>query len=319
MGSNVDFQALDQLIPLHVVINSAGKITHIGPTLRKLAAGSLERAGFTDWFRVVKPIEGGDLCEFSELLGKPLVLELQLDNPVSLKAHCVKMGESFVFALSFGFSVAQAVNRFNLSDADFAPTDQTIGMLYLSEAYALSLGEFRNLSLRQEGAKRLAEIEAHTDPLTGLFNRRGLNAALRDIQQSGQDFAIMQIDLDHFKAVNDGLGHAAGDGVLMRVAEILTAETRKNDLVSRNGGDEFTIVLADVSDIGIAEEIGNRVVERIKQPMTLPQGDCRVSASVGTAFSMSFDDKDVDALVERADASLYASKSAGRGRQTLYL
>lgn len=243
-----DFGALDQLIPMHVVVDRTGQMLHFGPTFRKLVRSDAKAGRFEEWFRIVKPMDDSGQRTIPDLIGRPLVLELLLAERVSFNAQCVEMGGNFVFALSFGFAVAKAVQRFKLTDEDFAPTDQTIGMLYLSEAYALSLGEFRNLSLRQEGAKRLAEIEAHTDPLTGLFNRRGLNAALREIRQSGQEFAIMQLDLDHFKAVNDGLGHAAGDGVLMRVAEILTVETRKNDLVSRNGGDEFTIVLTDVSD-----------------------------------------------------------------------
>lgn len=314
-----DFEALDQLMPMHVVVDPQGCITHTGPTMSKLVGAECLGSPFLQCFKVVKPSVEASASDLSALCGRSLVVELGLDAPVTLKAHCVQLGEATIVDMSFGFSVAEAVRRFNLTRADFAPTDQAIGMLYLSEAYALSLGEFRNLSLRQEGAKRLAEIEAHTDPLTGLFNRRGLDAAMREVQQSGQDFAVMQIDLDHFKAVNDGLGHAAGDAVLVRVAEVLVSETRKQDLVARNGGDEFTVILTDVSDIAVAEDIGGRIVERIKQPMQLPQGDCRISASVGTAFSHSFDETNVDALIELADASLYKSKSSGRGRQTLHV
>lgn len=313
------FQALDQLMPLHAVADFNGQIVHVGPTLAKLIGQRRSHRMLSDLFRVIKPKKEHGFQDLQGLAGRTLMLELRLEQPEVLKAHCVVLGDKLIFALSFGFTIVDAVRRFGLSDSDFAATDQTIGMLYLSEAYALSLGEFRNLSLRLEGAKRLAEVEAHTDALTGLFNRRGLDAALRDLQQSGQEFAIMQIDLDHFKQVNDGLGHAAGDGVLTRVAEILTLETRKHDLVSRNGGDEFTIVLADVTDRATAEEIGDRIVERIKQPMTLPQGECRVSASVGTAFSFSQNTRDVEALIEKADASLYQSKSDGRGRQTLHV
>ncbi|MFC6759321.1 GGDEF domain-containing protein [Sulfitobacter porphyrae] len=158
--------------------------------------------------------------------------------------------------LSFGISIVDGVRDYALSNADFAATDLAIEMLYLIEAKTAAMDESRRLNLRLQGAKIAAEQEADTDALTGLGNRRALNNVLTRMVAGRVPFAVMQIDLDYFKSVNDTLGHAAGDHVLQTVAQIMVEETRNKDTVARVGGDEFTVVLVDVRDADILRRVG---------------------------------------------------------------
>ncbi len=308
---------LNWLCPMHLVLDRSGQILHCGPTLLKVVQEDIIGRNFFELFCLVKPTLSGSIDAFQSIEAQSLVVEVEVSSPLQLKGICTRLGEYYVVDFSFGFSVVEAVQRYELSASDFSPTDQTMGMLYLSEAKSLALEEFGRLSSRLEGAKRIAEVEAHTDALTGLLNRRGLESALNEAIKNWGEFAIMQLDLDHFKAVNDGMGHSAGDEVLVHVARILRKETRKHDLLCRNGGDEFLIVLTNISERAVAEETGNRIVAEIKKTMQLSEGACRVSASLGTVLSGSLADVDIAKLLTEADKALYASKASGRGRQTL--
>lgn len=308
---------LNCLCPMHVIVDTNGRILHCGTTLSKVVERAVTGRSFFEVFNLVKPRLVGSSDAFEELDGQSIVVDLAQEKAPQLKGLCARVGDIHVVDFSFGISVVEAVKLYGLTASDFSPTDQTMGMLYLFEAKSLALEEFKRLSSRLEGAKRVAEVEAHTDALTGLLNRRGLENALREALNRRDEFAVMQLDLDHFKAVNDGLGHAAGDEVLVHVGQILQKETRKHDLLCRNGGDEFTVVLTNISKRKVAEEIGNRIVAEIKKPMTLRSGSCRVSASLGTVLSGSRNASNVSDLLQEADKALYASKAAGRGRQTL--
>ncbi len=164
-----------------------------------------------------------------------------------------------------------------------------------------------------QDAQRLAERDA----LTGLFNRRGLtlgleNALLRQQREPGQGIAVMQIDLDFFKQVNDSCGHEAGDTVLRHVAQVLNGAVRHTDLVARPGGDEFTVVLIGVDSVGRAEAIARQIIEALNQPIDIGGGaKARIGASIGVAFIGSGEESPRGAL-RRADEAMYAAKRSGR-------
>lgn len=307
--------ALDLLCPMHLVLSVDGEIVHAGPTVRRLLPDAPLPIAFTRGFRISKP-EGCSVKTLSEHLGRSITAVPRSHPNLKLKGVCVRIGDTFVLNLSFGLSAVEAVKTLNLTNTDFAPTDPTIGMLYLAEAKTMALEEFRNLSHRLEGAKRLAELDASTDPLTGLLNRRGFEDLVGPLLTSSEPFAVLQIDLDHFKAVNDGLGHAAGDELLQKTALILRQETRKGDLICRNGGDEFTLVIRDVADPDVARGIGERIVSRLKKPLQLTAGSARISASVGLAWSDNYARDMLERIFQDADKALYSSKASGRGRQT---
>jgi diguanylate cyclase (GGDEF)-like protein len=165
---------------------------------------------------------------------------------------------------------------------------------------------------RQVELIRTQEILAATDPLTGIPNRRAFLdrvAAAVDAAASGRPTVVCLVDLDGFKAVNDGSGHAAGDALLTAVASALGAAVRETDTVARLGGDEFA-VLADVSGSRPGEELA----ERLCAAVASAGWRSGVTASVGVAEVRPGDD--VGDLMHRADAAMYRSKSAGGNQVT---
>ena len=202
--------ALDTLHPMYVLCDADGVIWRVGRTLAKLIGSDRVGSGLGAVFGLVGRNEPLHLVA----AGQRLQVRVAAVPGVQLTGVASDIGSWRVFDFSFGLEAMQAVRQFALTSTDFAPTDQTINMLYLSEAKSLALEEFRRLSLRLDGARHAAELQASTDALTGLQNRRGLEAFLTEAAEMGEALAILLIDLDHFKAVNDQLGHAAGDHVL---------------------------------------------------------------------------------------------------------
>lgn len=158
---------------------------------------------------------------------------------------------------------------------------------------------------------------AATDVLTGLPNRRAFTAAFeREIARAGRigvPLSLVLFDLDHFKAVNDRFGHAAGDDALQRFGEILTAESRPGDLVARLGGEEFTAVLFDCDAEG-ARGWAERVAARLRDESERQEIPLTTSAGV---ISVDGADATLDRMLIGADSALYAAKAAGRRRVEL--
>jgi diguanylate cyclase (GGDEF)-like protein/PAS domain S-box-containing protein len=172
-----------------------------------------------------------------------------------------------------------------------------------------------------EDRRRRAEIErrAAYDGLTDLLNRTSVFAALRAALTTvgaaggaGRGLAVVFIDLDRFKPINDKYGHAVGDRVLQVVAERLRGATREadsGDIVGRTGGDEFLVVCPAMPSLAAAQRLGARVAAAVQQPLEIGDALLEPSCSVGVAWT-SDPHEDVDALVARADAAMYASKRA---------
>lgn len=311
---------LDVLCPMHLMLDRAGVILHAGPTIIKLRpALSWIGLNFFDVFEVLRP-RGTD--SFDALIaGRSAKLHLSLRGspPAQLKGSLVPADSGqLILDLSFGISVLQGVRDYQLSNGDFAVTDLAIEMLYLIEAKDAAMEASRSLNLRLQGAMLAAEQQAFTDTLTGLGNRRALDQVLERLLASDASFAVMHIDLDYFKTVNDTLGHAAGDHVLQRVAAVMREETRKSDLVARVGGDEFTVVLPAVNDIAVLERVGARIIERIEEPVPFGAHTCEISASIGTAWVQNGAIVTREDILQEADIALYASKHKGRAQQTFY-
>ncbi|APE42965.1 GGDEF domain-containing protein [Sulfitobacter alexandrii] len=314
--------ALDVLCPMHLVIGAAGRILHAGPTACKLGRDRrLEGQEFLDVFAVNRPRAIACFDDLRRLRDTRLHLEMRAPPHTALKAVLVPAGdaeERLIVNLSFGISIAEGVRDFALSNADFAATDLAIEMLYLMEAKTAAMEESRRLNHRLQGARIAAEQQAVTDTLTGLANRRALTGVLARLAAGRVPFALMQIDLDFFKAVNDTLGHAAGDHVLRQVARIMREETRDCDTVARVGGDEFTVVLPDVHSADTLRRTGARIIERVAEPIPFDGHQCRVSASIGTVWAREGHAGGMDLLMADADLALYASKRAGRARHTFF-
>jgi diguanylate cyclase (GGDEF)-like protein len=174
---------------------------------------------------------------------------------------------------------------------------------------------------RHEARNRLTWL-AQYDPLTNLPNRRRLAQCLEDaIARAGRDgdrAAVMFIDLDRFKNVNDMLGHGVGDQLLVQAAKRLRACARDEDVVARLGGDEFAVVLPAVEDDGIAAAIAGRVIDALAQPFYLAGQPLFVSASVGIA-TYPENGRDAETLLKNADTAMYGAKNGGRNNYQFYV
>ena len=159
--------------------------------------------------------------------------------------------------------------------------------------------------------------QANFDTLTGLPNRRmfydRLEQEIKKSHRSGLPMALMLLDLDHFKEVNDTLGHAQGDVLLVEAARRITECIRASDTVARLGGDEFTVILSEMEDVNSVERIAQNIIERLAVPFQLLQETAYVSASMGVALYPN-DAQNIDSLIKNADQAMYLAKDSGRNR-----
>ena len=177
--------------------------------------------------------------------------------------------------------------------------------------YVALCSDISTLMATQERLERLA----FHDPLTGLPNRLlfrdRLDHALLRARREGHQVALLFVDLDHFKRVNDTFGHPAGDQLLRQVAQRLSAALRNEDTVARVGGDEFVVILEGLGDDTDVAEVAEQIIERFGEPLIL--GDERLLVSLSIGISLYPDDADdASKLLERADRALYRTKAGGR-------
>jgi diguanylate cyclase (GGDEF)-like protein len=165
---------------------------------------------------------------------------------------------------------------------------------------------------------RIAELETHAerDPLTGIFNRRGFERELRraaaHVRRYGGSAALVYLDLDGFKPVNDRHGHAAGDAVLKVVAGALLGAVRASDMVARIGGDEFAVLLWNLT--GEAARNKADAIERTIAETTVPWGGQALAVGATAGIAVLLGDSDVIELLARADAAMYARKAQRRAK-----
>jgi diguanylate cyclase (GGDEF)-like protein/PAS domain S-box-containing protein len=184
------------------------------------------------------------------------------------------------------------------------------------------LGVQKNVTARIDAERRIQEL-AYLDSLTGLANRAALtdelDRALAQAQANDNQFALLFIDIDDFKRINDTHGHAAGDAVLRAVADRLRAVVRGGDVLARSGGDEFQVLVRNVPNVGqIAADLATRVVDCLHEPVFLGSGrPIRVRASVGVSCHPR-DATTVEELLGHADAAMYVAKGAGKNRFHVY-
>lgn len=231
---------------------------------------------------------------------------------VALGVIALDVAGGVATALGYGPLVSQG-----LSD------DGRIAMLqlYLGGAclmtipMSLVVTERRRLAARLEDSRRELERLSRVDALTGLANRREfderLDLALKRLQRPHAPAAVLCLDIDHFKTINDTHGHAVGDTVLREFADRLRASERETDLVARPGGDEFAILIED-AEPGSAEAVADKILAAARAPVQANGTAIQISTSIGIAYARG--PVTAEALLEQADAALYSAKKAGRGR-----
>ncbi len=261
------------------------------------------------------------------LLGVAVVglRNLDLLPTTFLSFYAMQMGSAMEMLL-LSFALANRINGLRrekdaAQSEALATKQQLVGALQRSEAslerrVAERTGELEEANARLRENERQLQALAHTDTLTGLANRLLFDARLEQSMQHARrshgQIALLLVDLDHFKPINDGYGHAIGDEVLRGTAQRFRAAVREVDTVARLGGDEFAIVLAAIGGSADAERMADKIVASLREPMRVLGLPLEITGSVGVAM-FSGGDLSPAELLRRADQAMYAAKEAGRG------
>jgi diguanylate cyclase (GGDEF)-like protein len=329
---------LDWLMPMHLMLDADARVLGHGRTAGRLFGGrSVLGESFIDMFDLRSPRSLTCAEDLAAVAGQSLRLSLRGGAFGHLRLRGVLLpyagrdaasdggrnggssggssgAQGWIVNLSFGIDLPRAVTQLQLTDADFAPTDLAMELLYLVEANLAVTGELGALAGRLEGARSQAREEAETDTLTGLRNRRACDSVLARLCREGDGFAALHLDLDFFKAVNDTLGHAAGDHVLVHVAGVMASSSRGGDCLARVGGDEFVMLLPGAVDPAVVQGVAERMIAALEHPIPFGDSFCRISASIGFTLVRAGEVVDPAQVMAEADAALYAAKNAGRGR-----
>jgi diguanylate cyclase (GGDEF)-like protein len=242
-----------------------------------------------------------------------------------LSFYAMQMGSAMEMLL-LSFALANRINGLRrekdaAQSEALATKQQLVGALQRSETslerrVAERTGELEEANARLRENERQLQALAHTDTLTGLANRLLFDARLEQSMQHARrshgQIALLLVDLDHFKPINDGYGHAIGDEVLRCTAERFRAAVREVDTVARLGGDEFAIVLAAIGGGADAERMADKIVASLREPMRVLGLPLEITGSVGVAM-FSGGELSPAELLRRADQAMYAAKEAGRG------
>ena len=182
------------------------------------------------------------------------------------------------------------------------------------------ISSFADISERKADQERIHYL-AHHDALTGLINRfsleERLSQAMHTAERNKTQLALIFIDMDRFKLINDTLGHAAGDDLLIEVARRLKQSVRESDIVARIGGDEFVIVLTEINDSLSAAPVARSIVEKLGEPYVINQQSVFSSPSMGISLYPT-DASDADSLMKNADSAMYHAKDQGRNNYQFF-
>jgi diguanylate cyclase (GGDEF)-like protein len=308
----------DRLLPMHVNVARDGRIRHAGPTFLKMTArGDVIGQPLPDVIDIRKPRAVATYDDLLSLEGQRLTLALRTAPDLALRGVGTALpgGEGVLIDISLGPGFQRAVAHFDLTMSDFSHCDQTVELLYLAEANAAIARLSKQLTARLSAAREEAEQQALTDALTGLSNRRAMDADLaRFLGEPDLPLSLLHIDLDYFKQMNDTLGHAAGDSMLVRVGDILRSELRSTDIPARMGGDEFLVLMHGKIGAEDLARLAQRLIRRIEEPVAFDGEIAQVSASIGIASTASYAERPgLQHFLADADAALYRAKAAGRG------
>ena len=194
----------------------------------------------------------------------------------------------------------------------YKESDALAKAMKIANATIKKLESAKNKLVKQQN---IIYKQAHYDHLTSLANRSLLHQRfellIQESTENGKKFAILFLDLDHFKDINDSLGHDVGDELLVRVAKVLLQATRKTDTVARIGGDEFIILLGDVEHEKTIIPIAQKLLSTLREPLKIHEHHLHVTTSIGISVYPNHG-SDFNTLLKNADLALYEAKAAGR-------
>ncbi len=254
------------------------------------------------------------LCDILGYTGKEMeqlyFQDITHPDDLALELACVKR------LLAGEVNSCQIEKRYVRKDGQAVWTQVTQSVLRDAGGEPLSLiAQVEDITERRRAQEQIRQL-AYYDTLTGLPNRRLLLDRLRhDLDQARRfqrSLAIMFLDLDRFKQINDTLGHDVGDELLKVVAARLGACIRSGDTVSRQGGDEFVIVLAEIAHAQDAARVAEKTIQSLAEPIVVRGNELRITASIGIAVYPDNGTDDMQELMKKADQAMYAAKEAGR-------
>ncbi len=239
------------------------------------------------------------------------------DDGMRGNVELVLLGERVEFEYSHG--EGENARFLQITYAPHFDLDGEVLGFYLlaSDISALKLAQLQQEHAAQElaTAARRLEFLAHHDTLTALPNRAMLQErvgqAVSLARRHGKSIGVLFVDLDHFKHINDSLGHGAGDALLQAVAGRLRDSVRQEDLVARLGGDEFCILLQEISEPRDAEVVARKLLAELSEPYRIAENDLYIAASIGIAC-LPQDGEDMETLIKNADIAMYRAKELGR-------
>ena len=211
-------------------------------------------------------------------------------------------------------------SRYRTRTGRLMDVDVSVQMVHLPDGKPVFQTLFHDITEQKLAAAQIEHLAYH-DQLTGLANRRLLkdriDHAVGASVRRNANIAVCYMDLDHFKDVNDSLGHQAGDRLLQMVASRLLSCVRAEDTLSRVGGDEFVLMLADIADSEDAAAIAHKIIHEISAPYTIEHEEIRITPSIGISICPQ-DGRDSDTLLKHADSALYQAKQSGRATCRFY-
>ena len=273
----------------------------------------LSNAGFTLIQSTTNPDEVCDL--YRENNYDLVLLDLQMPTMDGFAVmECMKknLNESYLPVMAVSAQPAHKVRALQCGAKDFITTPFDVPEMLIRVHNMLEI-RLSHKAARNQG--KLLESLALKDPLTGLANRRLLadlmSVALVHARRNKSAMAVMYLDLDGFKQVNDTLGHAGGDALLKMVAGRLQATVREADTVARLGGDEFVIALWDVPDREDVAGVAKKMIQAVSQPYRIEGTDINITTSVGVSIYPEHG-TDEEQLMKMADRALYGAKRSGK-------
>jgi diguanylate cyclase (GGDEF)-like protein len=241
--------------------------------------------------------------------------DLQLAPPTTATRRVIEMGWHSVIGTPFQVAGTQYVLLFHSRKPAARPFDGE------DLAYVELVATFFARALREIAQETAIRYQAEHDALTGLINRSAFRdyfeRSLERARRVNGRCAMIMMDLDHFKEVNDTLGHLAGDNVLRDTSERLRHALRGEEIIGRLGGDEFAIVIRDAPTEAVIEAIAERIARSFVHPFKVDRDELRLTASLGIA-QFPDDGETVDVLLAHADAAMYQAKNAGRNRHQFF-
>ena len=313
LESKQRYTRLVQMVPdIVYTLDAEGTFTFVNDAIRNLGCEPEQLIG-KHFSAIMHPEDSG-------LVNRVKVLDRYRDTSIVSKETPKLFDERRTEKRkTMGLEVRLLRNKANGSDNEYVYFEVNASGLYITtigrddKVFLGTIGIMRDITERKRTEAAIQQM-AFYDTVTGLPNRTlfrdRISMSLAHAQRVNGVVAVLFLDLDKFKLVNDSLGHAVGDQLLKTVADRLANCTRKGDTVARMGGDEFTLLLPAIKHKGDTEEVADKILEKISHPFVIDGHELTVTTSIGIAMYPA-DGTDIDTLLKNADIAMYYAKDAG--------